>query len=253
MDIIIKLSSAISADLNLPVCTHCYRCPLLSHDEQCNIAMNRLFRSAWNGRQTIRNNGTKHWASRLESTKSSPPVTKETARVARIESRLPKFLRRYVEPLRNAPISHISAFLILHEITAVVPLFGLAAAFHYANWLPPFISEGKWVSDGVEKFGRYMRKKGWINDDARGGRWFGRGETGTRIVVELATAYAVTKALLPLRLILSVWGTPWFATWTVLPITNRISRLFRRKKAAAAVSSPAAGSGATAAGVLPKK
>lgn len=219
--------------------------------------MNRLFRSAWNGRQSIRLN-TKQWTSRLESTKTSPPppaITKETSRLTRIESRTPKFLRRYIQPLRNAPISHISAFLILHELTAIVPLFGLAAAFHYTNWLPPFISEGKWVSDGVEKFGRYMRKKGWISEEERGGRWFGRGETGTRVVVELATAYAVTKALLPLRLVLSVWGTPWFATWTVLPVTRRLAGLFKRKKAvsAATTGSAAAGTGATAAGVVPKK
>lgn len=80
---------------------------------------------------------------------------------------------------------------------------------------------------------------------------------GTRVVVELATAYAVTKALLPLRLILSIWGTPWFATWTVLPVTGRLSRMFQRKKVATAVSNStaaaAAGTGATAAGVVPKK
>ena len=34
---------------------------------------------------------------------------------------------------------------------------------------------------------------------------------GTRIVIEVAAAYAITKALLPLRLMLSVWATPWFA------------------------------------------
>ncbi|KAI5365250.1 Putative MIOREX complex component 11 [Septoria linicola] len=222
--------------------------------------MNRLFRPLLAGRQGLRARARArpgHWQSRFASSKSSAPsiaTTKETARVARIESRLPKFLRRYVEPLRNAPISHISAFLILHEITAVVPLFALTAAFHYTNWLPPFISEGKWVSDGIEKFGRYMRKKGWLSSETRVGRWFGRGETGTRIVVELATAYAVTKALLPFRLILSVWGTPWFATWTVLPITNRLARLFKSKKAAtAAAPTPALGTGATAAGAVPKK
>ena len=99
-----------------------------------------------------------------------------------------------------------------------------------------------------------MRKKGWISEEERGGRWFGRGETGTRVVVELATAYAVTKALLPLRLVLSVWGTPWFATWTVLPVTRRLTGMFRGKKAVSAVTtgSAAAGTGATAAGVVPK-
>ena len=127
---------------------------------------------------------------------SSQPQSKEPlSRIERIEARLPKFLQRYVRPLRNAPISHITAFLILHEITAIVPLFLLAGVFHYYNWLPPFFSEGYWVKEGVEKFGRYARKKGWISeeeeDEAKAsrskklmGKWFPRGEGSVRWVVE---------------------------------------------------------------------
>lgn len=112
-----------------------------------------------------------------------------TSRLARIESRLPRFLARYLTPLRNAPISHITAFLVLHEITAIVPLFGLAGFFHYTDWLPPYISEGAWVKEGMDRFGRYARKKGWISsaeegEVTAGARWYGRGEGGVRIVVE---------------------------------------------------------------------
>jgi hypothetical protein len=116
------------------------------------------------------------------------PVASQTtrSRVVRITSKLPNFLQRYSTPLITAPITHISAFLLLHELTAVVPLFGLAATFHYTHWMPPFISEGKWVSDGVEKFGNYFRRKGWLGEEgkARRFKWWGRGEGGTRIVVE---------------------------------------------------------------------
>ena len=116
------------------------------------------------------------------------PETSEKARsrVVRITSRLPKFLQRYTTPLINAPLTHISAFLLLHELTAVIPLFGLAATFHYTRWMPPFISEGKWVSDGVEKFGNYFRRKGWLGEDEKAKRykWWGRGEGGTRLVIE---------------------------------------------------------------------
>lgn len=31
---------------------------------------------------------------------------------------------------------------------------------------------------------------------------------GTKIVLEVATAYAITKMLMPVRLVLSVWATP---------------------------------------------
>lgn len=84
--------------------------------------------------------------------------------------------------------------------------------------------------------------------------------------MELATSYAIVKALLPIRLVISVWATPWFARWTVLPVTNRLGRLFSRKKGAAAgvaigahgaagkgvVTSPAAGTNAVGGRVLPK-
>lgn len=128
---------------------------------------------------------------RRSSTKPDPTAAKHT-RISRIEARLPRFLARYVRPLRNAPISHITAFLVLHEITAIVPLFLLTAAFHKFEWLPPFFSEGYWVKEGVEKFGRYFRRKGWIGDegDVAGGerqglgKWWPRGEGGVRLLVE---------------------------------------------------------------------
>lgn len=107
------------------------------------------------------------------------------SRISRLTSRLPKFLQRYTTPLIHAPLTHISAFLLLHEITAVVPLFGLAATFHYTQWMPSFVAEGKWVSEGVTKFGNYFRRKGWLGEEkTRRSRWWGRGEGGTRIVVE---------------------------------------------------------------------
>jgi hypothetical protein len=165
----------------------------------------------------------------------------------------------------------------LHEITAIIPLFGLAAAFHYFNWLPPWIAEGALVKSGVEKFGRYLRRKGWIDDgdvvvgeDAKSGRlggsagkWWGRGEGGVRIVVELATAYAVTKILLPVRLVFSVWATPAFARWTVLPVVGffrgSVLPVLGLGGGSAAVGvvrggklSPAAGTNAVGGGVLPK-
>ena len=176
---------------------------------------------------------------------------KTRTRIQRIQSRLPRYLHRHVEPLVNAPLTHITAFLVLHEITALVPLVGLAATFHYTKWMPPFVGEGKWVADGVEKYGNYLRKKGWLGeeDGKKSSRW-GKGEGGTRIVIEyvlhpgilcggwefdancssrLGTAYAITKALLPLRLLASVWTTPWFAKVAIVPCTTLFRRFVGRK------------------------
>lgn len=68
-----------------------------------------------------------------------------------------------------------------------------------------------------------------------------------------ATAYAITKALLPVRLIFSVSATPWFARVAVGPATNGLRRLFGRKGKGAASASAAAGTGAVSAGVVAKE
>ena len=63
-----------------------------------------------------------------------------------------------------------------------------------------------------------------------------------------ATAWVIVKALLPLRIPLSVWATPWFARVALVPSINLFKRLLgkiRRKPP----KSSAAGTGATAAGV----
>jgi hypothetical protein len=110
----------------------------------------------------------------------------------------------------------------------------------------------------VSKFGRYFARKGWFGfskeaiensegqDNALDTRKQGTageieyverkwhaGDTGSRILIEVATAYAITKILLPVRIIFSVWATPWTARVF-------LGRLFGRMKYAAA------GKGATA-------
>ncbi|KEF54652.1 uncharacterized protein A1O9_09094 [Exophiala aquamarina CBS 119918] len=170
------------------------------------------------------------------------------SRFDRLIHRTPRFLKPTLTGLRDAPVSHISAFFILHEVTAVVPLFGLAGAFHYWNWLPPYFAEGAWVSAGVEKFGRYARKKGWISEKGEAqveeqtkhgnaeavetrkmSNAFKRGEETTRWIVEFATAYAVVKAFIPLRIVVSVWASPWFARWTIIPIGKAARNWLTRK------------------------
>ncbi|KKA19614.1 hypothetical protein T310_6397 [Rasamsonia emersonii CBS 393.64] len=148
------------------------------------------------------------------------------SRLQQLNARLPAFLRRYTTPLLGAPVTHITSFLILHEITAVVPLFALVAGFHYGGWMPDLTGDGGAFDDGVKRFGRWLKKKGWVEGDdveaaataaATSADGHGRQELaastekhkGVRLVLEFATAYAITKALLPIRITASVWATPW--------------------------------------------
>ncbi|KAF2801530.1 uncharacterized protein BDZ99DRAFT_455988 [Mytilinidion resinicola] len=184
-------------------------------------------------------------------TSNSTSTSTHKSRIDRINARLPRFLHPYTTPLASAPASIVTAFLVLHELTAVVPLFALTTFFHYTNYLPSSVVDGEWVASGIEKFGRYFRRKGWIADsteereleiaaadharegDGRdgGNRVGDEGEgkgKGVRIVVEVATAYAITKALLPVRLVGSVWATPWFARVVVVPVVGFGRRVFGR-------------------------
>lgn len=72
-------------------------------------------------------------------------------------------------------------------------------------------------------------------------------EGGVRLVVEFATAYAITKALLVPRIMFSVWATPGFARWTVVPVVARVGKWFKKGK-----KSSGAGTGAVEGGVVPK-
>ncbi|RYP53357.1 hypothetical protein DL769_010533 [Monosporascus sp. CRB-8-3] len=105
---------------------------------------------------------------------SMPPssASSETARRNRLSGILdrtlrwtPRRLRPYGERLRSAPLSHVVAFLILHEITAVVPIFGLLAFFKYTGWVPTSVVLGpwaEWAQEGLRRYGAYFAKKGWF-------------------------------------------------------------------------------------------
>ena len=57
----------------------------------------------------------------------------------------------------------------------------------------------------------------------------------------VATAYAITKALLPLRLGLSLWFAPGFAKISTLPIKKWVARKARKAAAKTQATTKAAG------------
>lgn len=178
---------------------------------------------------------------RTLSTPKQNPKPNETVnsvhtRLRRLNGRLPSFLRTYTTPLLSAPVTHVTSFLLLHEITAVVPLFGLVGAFHYGGWMPE-VGNGAF-DEGIQRFGRWLRKKGWVEDEkgadvdasaSADGLQTERKGSGTRLVVEFATAYAITKALLPVRIVMSVWATPWFARSVLGPLGRGVRKVLGKK------------------------
>ncbi|KAL4913127.1 hypothetical protein BDW62DRAFT_214493 [Aspergillus aurantiobrunneus] len=192
------------------------------------MPLNRIPRSCpFSSRLALRSTG------RHLSTPPAPPPPPRDAqsRLRRFNDRLPSFLRAYTTPLLGAPATHVMSFLILHEITAVVPLFGLVAAFHYGNWLPDLTSYSGFEEE-TRRFTKWLRKKGWVEhnvgvDEVTAGT--ATEKKGVRLVLEFATAYVATKALLPVRIVASVWATPWFARVVLGPIGRGTRNLFRRQ------------------------
>lgn len=89
----------------------------------------------------------------VEPVKKEHQSSKHSARANAIVARLPKRLQKYGERLVNAPVAHLTSFVILHEFSAIVPLFGLWYAFHHWGFLPADIPS--WMllkgSEVVEK------------------------------------------------------------------------------------------------------
>lgn len=172
----------------------------------------------------------------ISSTSFNSSHSRLQSRLQTLQSRLPKFLHPYTAPLLTAPKTYIISFLILHEITAIVPILLLAGGFHYSGWVPTDIIPEEMLEGASEIFERWFGRRGWFGYGESGSARLGNdgqmieeaGESNTsgkRIVLEVATAYVITKVLLPARIVVSVWGTPWFAG-----IVGRIVRLGRGRK-----------------------
>lgn len=89
--------------------------------------------------------------------------------------------RQYAEQFRNKPASHLISFGILHEITAIVPLpiiyFGLVET----GIKIPFPEQA--IEEGNRFVGKVAKYYGWNME----------GADGARMMLNMATSYAVVK------------------------------------------------------------
>lgn len=145
-----------------------------------------------------------------------------------ILKRVPKFARKYCVRFIDAPFSHVTAFIVLHELTAIVPLIGIWWVLHKYQVHVPLDLPTWAVDKGTAIIDKLLESfdftKFTLNDKFR-------------LIMEGGYAYVIVKFLLPLRLVVSLGLMPWFARVFVLPITG----LFKRKKkpAKGAVDAPA--------------
>lgn len=128
----------------------------------------------------------------------------------RILNSVPKFLKPYTVNFINKPVSNLTSFLILHELSAIVPLIGLWYVFHKYNVTIPLdipqwaLNKGTRIIDDSMALFDF---EGWSLNDK------------FRLVSEGAYAFVVVKFLLPVRLAVSFLMTPLFTRYIVDPIT----------------------------------
>ncbi|KAL2891101.1 hypothetical protein HOO65_010459 [Ceratocystis lukuohia] len=184
------------------------------------------------------------------STSSTPAAASTTtASTASTSTPVPRWKRiPFVASMSSRPVTSTISFLVLHELTAVVPLVGITACLQYTDPVP-LDSLNKYLLDafsqGLDKFGKYFAKKRWFGFelDAEGKvvgglTWesSGEGDRATaglseeakaryKLLSNVALAYALTKLLLPVRIYVSALATPWFAN-----IMTKVGSLFKLGK-----------------------
>ncbi|KAK9461712.1 uncharacterized protein V1516DRAFT_672757 [Lipomyces oligophaga] len=136
-------------------------------------------------------------------------------RAASVLSKIPPSLRPLAEKILSAPTSYIVMFLLLHEVSAVLPLFLLMWLFQLTDWLPH-------LPDELIETGREFYKKNIPNDSGLSA------EQTSQLLIQGGTAYAIVKILLPLRVLLCVVATPWMVRHSIDPI-KQFLKLYKAK------------------------
>ncbi|CUM47898.1 unnamed protein product [Debaryomyces tyrocola] len=136
-----------------------------------------------------------------------------------ILKRMPKFMLPYTKNFIHAPVSHVTAFLILHELSAIVPLVGIWYVFHKYQWSIP-LDLPSWAIDK----GTHIIDKSMAQFDFRNFSF----QEKANFIMEGAYAYVIVKGLFPVRIIFSVLLMPSFAKYFVIPFTRMFS--FRKRK-----------------------
>ncbi|KAI6046449.1 hypothetical protein EDC04DRAFT_2558214 [Pisolithus marmoratus] len=145
--------------------------------------------------------------------------------------------------------SLVLSFAVLHELTAIIPLAGIFFASRQLgfgervvgqfirsdtprdepSWLNDHLSQ--WVDEG-ERWAERVGYRYGIFGFAKGQPLVATDRQASRViagdVANAVFAYGIVKALLPVRIGLSLYLSPSFSRRVLDPIRLRVSRLFRK-------------------------
>lgn len=153
------------------------------------------------------------------SIRSSSPNIKDGSQHP-ILKRIPKFMWPYAERFAQAPLSHVTAFAILHELTAMVPLIGIWY-FLFKFQIIPTLDTPEWA---IEK-GKEVIEKSTKNFNFEGYSV----EEKARFIMDGVYSYIIVKGLFPLRVLVSFLAMPFVAKYFVVPFTAVLQKFRGRK------------------------
>ncbi|KAI8898120.1 hypothetical protein BC833DRAFT_591112 [Globomyces pollinis-pini] len=114
--------------------------------------------------------------------------------------------KRVWADMKNAPLSHLLAFGLLHEITAILPLPIAYYSLKYSEL--PYPIPDHLLDEANRRINKLISYSGW-DTDLINDRHF---------MLNCLGAYAIVKAAMPLRIAISLAGTPYLASVFRKPI-----------------------------------
>lgn len=144
-----------------------------------------------------------------DTTSSNTPVSTSTSTEG-AKSKISKF-KKYAEQFKDKPASHLISFGILHEITAVVPLPIVYFALAETGVKIPFPDQA--IEEGNKFVQRVVKYYGWNLEGADGGR----------VMLNMATSYAVVKVITTMAMICVDYQCAYI--WQCGELTDLFTRL----------------------------
>ncbi|KXN67329.1 hypothetical protein CONCODRAFT_80215 [Conidiobolus coronatus NRRL 28638] len=182
--------------------------PIISNFSICNnyLASNSKLLSL--NSNFYLNSLEKRFYSSTKDTSTPPPPQNDKA------SSLGKSLnfKEIVQNLKKSPSSHLISFLILHELTAFLPVLIIFLILNQIDYEVNIDSE--YLEQG-KKYANYFIKKLGLEES----------ENVLKYTLNLTAAYAMVKLALPIRLAACVALTPAFANRVIQPIVSRVKNI----------------------------
>ncbi|VEU23754.1 DEKNAAC104904 [Brettanomyces naardenensis] len=127
----------------------------------------------------------------------------------------PKILRPYLKEVMIRPVGFAFSIVILQQVFVVVPFLMLWYYFFQTGYTPSGMPADV-VARGLDTITR-----GLVNLDMDA-------TSKAQMAAAGAASYALTKALLPVRIPVCVMLAPWFDKWCLRPITRLFTAIFKK-------------------------